>query len=117
MSLCDKCINATLLPLCAASIEIGTTTELNQGLIVYFKNLTTGRLDMLAATSDGAGLIVVDVTPITFMEGHKYEITVTRDDAVGIESTVDLTVGAETNKCISVCFTSGSGILNPVIAL
>lgn len=62
---------------CAETIVIGTIAESDAGLFVFFKNLATGRITRISTTSNGDGLVSVDVSDMVLIPNQSYEIWVT----------------------------------------
>lgn len=101
MSICAPCLNTQPVGKCTQEIVLGTITETDATLVVRIRNITTGVTVILDATSDGAGLITLDVSQFEFATAHAYEVSVIEAGESGL---LDITIGAETANCVVLNF-------------
>ena len=96
---CTLCKFTKTYPLCITNLTLGTVTNLNTDHFIYIKNLATGRIVRLAATSDGAGLLTVDVSNEELMHNEGYEIWATLQ-TVDKNQMEELTLSDSTADCL-----------------
>lgn len=104
MSVCNECIKPKAIARCITNLIIGTISSLNTAVFVYIKDLTTERELRYSVTSSAAGLITVPITPQRFSEDHSYEIHITKATADNINVKENITIGADTEDCVSLRF-------------
>lgn len=91
MSLCNSALSTKALPSCLALLTIGTIPDLNQAVNVVIEDITTGRKELFDVTSSGAGVVIVDLSGITFAESHSYQAWIFRNGN-GIDDRYAVTV-------------------------
>lgn len=77
MTICTPHTLTKPLPTCLATLIVGTITDLNATLKAYLYNLTTKRNTTCSGTSNGAGLVTLDVSELDFSPNHSYLLTLT----------------------------------------
>lgn len=100
MSVCDSCHKPKPIARCLTNIIVGTVTSLNTAVYVYVRNLTTEHTVRYAATSSGAGLVTIPITPQRFSQDHSYEIWITKQTATNISEKENITIGGDVSDCI-----------------
>lgn len=98
---CDTCLATQPIPLCISAIVLGQISDINTAVIVKIKNEATQRIDNIESTSNGSGIITVDVSTLEFMESH-YTFSVHKPDEYSND--LDITIGGEQAKCIDFVF-------------
>lgn len=103
MSICTPHTLTKPLPDCLASLVVGTVTNLSANLKAYFYNITTKRITSISGTSDGAGLVTLDVSELSFSPNHTYVLTLTLagDD---VNSLLTVTIDTTTTDQIALRF-------------
>lgn len=89
---------------CMAVLTIGTITQLNTAVYVYILNHTTGVRVRFPATSNGAGLVTVDLTDYPQIQDHDYEIWLTLASATNTDDRLEVTVDTVEYTCFAVSF-------------
>jgi hypothetical protein len=84
-------------------LVIGTIANANADLNVYFQNNTTGHTLTLPGTSDGSGLVTVDVSEQQFASNQSYDIWVTLA-STNMNARLTITIGSSTMDCLSADF-------------
>jgi hypothetical protein len=100
---CNDCYLLDSIPECTENLEVGYIDP-NTEVYIYVKNIFTGYVHREEVTSDGDGLINLDLTqPETFYNQDSiYEIWVTlRTDNERIDITVSY---GEVHDCLSLAF-------------
>lgn len=95
MTICTPHTLTKPLPTCLATLIVGTIGDLNASIKAYVYNMTTKRITSVTGTSDGAGLVTLDVSELAWSPNHTYYLTLTLagDDVNSILNvTVDTTV-------------------------
>lgn len=95
MTICAPHTLTKPLPTCLATLIVGTITDFNENVTGYLYNLTTQRLTSVTGASNGAGLVTLDVSELSFSPNHTYYLTLTLagDDVNSILNvTIDTTV-------------------------
>lgn len=100
---CSTCTKVKTIPQCVSEITIGTIADLDTDVYVYFKNLATGRTQQYEAVSDGAGLVTLDTSEITFMDGVLYEVWIVPQIDVFADRT-EITIEGVEYDCFQVVF-------------
>lgn len=77
---CSTCQKTKDIASCGENLTIGKISENDTDVYVFFKNLATGRITQIEATSDADGVVVADVSRANFMWKQSYEIWVTPVD-------------------------------------
>lgn len=77
MTVCAPHTLTKPLPTCLATLVVGTIDELSANIRAYLYNLTTRRTTTIQSTTDGAGLITLDLSELDFSPNHSYLLTVT----------------------------------------
>lgn len=103
MSVCNPCLKAKALPNCTQELAIGTISEINSSVTVYIQDITTGQIMLLPATSDGDGLVTVDISEKKFFDNHAYELWIT-DSGADYKDKMDITVGSTIKDTVCLLF-------------
>lgn len=77
MSICVTCFKAKTLPCCLTTLFVGAIGIVNLPVMVYIKDITTGRIQNIAASSDGSGNVEIDLSEKSFFDNHAYEMWIT----------------------------------------
>ena len=85
------------------TLTVGTVANASVNVRVYFKNITTGRILGLPGTTDGAGLVTVDVSDEQFATNQSWEIWVTLT-STSVNKRLNLTVNSATVDCLATTF-------------
>ena len=101
-SYCNPAPKFRTLPSCLTTLIIGTTATISGSLYVYLKNHTTGYLHRFTGTTDGAGLLSLNVkdpdadgnTQFIPTPEHDYELWATTTSATNTEEKVNITINA-----------------------
>jgi hypothetical protein len=103
MTICTPHTLTKPLPTCLATLIVGTITDLNASVKAYLYNLTTQRLTSITGASNGAGLVTLDVSELSFSPNHTYYLTLTLagDD---VNSLITVTIGTTTTDQIALRF-------------
>ena len=72
---CKTCPKAKPAQKCAAQLQIATTTLLSTAVYVYLESTSTGRIDRYAATTDGAGIVVIDTPEVATNSSYTIYVT------------------------------------------
>lgn len=100
---CSTCTKTKKLTQCVNEISIGTIAELDTEIYIYFKNVATDRVERHEALSDGAGLVVLDSSLVTFMSGMLYEVWIGLRTA-SVEDKLPVTIDSVEYDCFQVEF-------------
>lgn len=100
---CSTCTKTKKLTQCVNEISIGTIAEVDTEVYIYLKLVATGRVERHEATSDGAGLVVLNSTDITFMSGMLYEVWVGLR-TTSVEDKLPVTIDSVEYDCFQVEF-------------
>ena len=77
MTICTPHTLTKPLPTCLATLIVGAITDLNATLKAYLFNMTTRRITSVSGTSDGAGLVTLDVSNLEWSPNHAYVLSLT----------------------------------------
>lgn len=99
MSICNPCIKAKPIPKCTQEIEIGTISDIDTAVSVYIWDVSSSLIQRVDATSDGDGLITVDISEVSLLASHAYEIWVTEAGA-NYKEKLSLTIGTSASETI-----------------
>jgi hypothetical protein len=105
MTICTPALPTKKIPLCILTLIIGKISSANANVNIFIVDITTGRRFILQSTSDGAGLVSVDLTAIEFSEEHTYELWITLQSA-NPEDKEDITIDTETATTVALGFLS-----------
>ena len=100
---CSTCKQINPIPCCVTTLTVGTVADASVNVRVYFKNITTGRILGLPGTTDGAGLVTVDVSDEQFATNQSWEIWVTLT-STSVNERLNLTVNSATVDCLATTF-------------
>ncbi len=104
MSVCTPCDKANLVPTCTTNLTIGIVTP-NTLVFVYILDITTGRQYRFPTSSDPiAGLVIIDISGISWAPDHTYELYITTQAATNIEERLTITVESTTLTCLAIRF-------------
>jgi hypothetical protein len=103
-----ECTQAKPLFSCIEELTIGKMTEENTDYSVFFKNIITGRIDIIEVTSDDDGIIIADLSQFNPMVGHSYELWVT-NAAAGIKDAQPIEINGDDYACLYVAFLKVNG--------
>ena len=103
MTVCIPSLQTKKIPECVLDLEIGTIPDNNTNVNIFIQDITTGARFIEQETSDGAGLVSVDLSAYEFSEAHSYELWITKQSE-GIDDKLDITIGTETEKTIALNF-------------
>lgn len=103
MSICTPCLVAKPIPSCTQTLNIGTISDINANVRVYIQDITTGQILSFDTTSDGSGLVSVDLSENNFFDNHAYEMWVT-DANAEYRDAKDITIDSQTEKVICLRF-------------
>lgn len=70
------CLQSNPIPTCIELLSIGTIDNVNTAVVVFITNISTGRVDTFETTSDGAGLVEIDVSDFEINDGTNYKVEV-----------------------------------------
>lgn len=107
---CATCFQSKPIPRCLGALIIGTLTA-STDYIVRLKSFFN-RVEEIEATSNGAGLLAVDLSSYELAEGV-YHITVFDPPDMVTEKTI--TIGTETTTCIEVMVQKGTAASATII--
>jgi len=80
---------------CIGLLTIGVISDNNTIVSVQFKNTATGRIDSFDATSNGLGLVVVDLSSFELIPNSAYMIRILN----GLSSYL-ITIGGDSSEAI-----------------
>lgn len=103
-NVCTPCNTAKLIPACITDLTIGTIGSNNADVYIYIKNISTGRLLRFDATSNGAGLVIVDISSQEWMQNQAYELWITLATAVSIDDKENITISGDSFSCFEISF-------------
>jgi hypothetical protein len=103
MTICNPSLPTKPITTCLENLTIGTIADFNQDVKVIVEDITTGRRGTYHATSDGAGLVVVDLSDSDFAESHSYQGWIVKDGD-NISDAYSVTIGAETTQFFQLNF-------------
>jgi len=90
---------------CTTTLTVGTIANISTAIYIYIHDHTTDRLVRYSATSDGAGLVTVDLSDgQQYAEDHDYELYITLASATNIEEKVSFTINAVAYSCVALNF-------------
>ena len=101
---CSPCSFVKPVPICVQQIIIGTISSIDANIYVFVKNVTTGKEIRLSTITDGAGLITLDVSGLTFSDSFTYEFKAILQTAVSINDVETITIGVDSDTCWAVPF-------------
>lgn len=112
MSYCNPATKFRTLPSCLTTLIIGTTATISGSLYVYLKNHTTGVLYRFTGTTDGAGLLSLNVkdpdgssvTQFIPTPDHDYELWATATSATNTDERVSITINAIAYTALAISF-------------
>lgn len=105
---CSSCTEVKPVPLCFTTLNIGTVA-ISTAYKVYFKNVSTGRENVYAVTSSGAGLLSMlrqsgGETVLPLIPGY-YEIKAQLATETNLEDVSNITINSVAYTCLLVRFT------------
>lgn len=103
MTICTPHTQTKTLPTCLATLVVGTVTALSSNLKVYIYNLTTKRVTTIDGVSNGAGLVTLDVSELSWSPNHTYVLTLTLASG-DVNSLLTVTIDATTTDQIALRF-------------
>lgn len=103
MSICNPCTPVNTIPSCVTNIIIGTIASVSTAVYVYIKNISTGKVTRISATSSIAGLVTAVLGDFIPMDNCSYEIWVTLATA-DIDTKLNVTISAVAYTCFAVRF-------------
>lgn len=103
MTQCNPCTPMKTLSRCMAILTIGTIAPTTD-VFVWLFNLTTGVATRFPVTSDGAGLVTVDLTDYPQIEGHDYQLYLTPYPTTNTEENMNVTISAVVYTCFALRF-------------
>lgn len=104
---CVQCKRTVPLNKCPDTLVIGTIADANTNVLGYIKKVSNGATQLFSVTSDGDGLVSVDVSGITdFLNTSKtqFEVWLTLATATSFEDRLPITIGTETADCLLMKF-------------
>lgn len=108
MSYCNDCTKFRTLPSCMTNLTIGTFTGNNNASVyVYLMNHTTGYLYRISGTTNGSGVLAIDITDGgDFMPTpkHDYELYVTLQSATNTDERLTFTISSVNYTCAAIDF-------------
>lgn len=99
--ICNTHITCNPSPLCVDSLVIGTISALSTSVKVFFHNVATDVRFSLPASSNGAGLVTVDVSELNFSPDKTFIINIAHSTTFAL---YDITIGTSTSKEVQVRF-------------
>jgi hypothetical protein len=96
-----NCTKTRPVPSCILQLVAGTVSETSTSLIATFTNIATGRINYISCSSDGAGLVTIDLSGMKFLAGHAYDFTLSNE--IG-SAPLEITIGSVEYVCLSVVF-------------
>lgn len=115
MSACINCPNAKPLARCGTVIELGVISQINTDVLIYVREVSTGRIDQYQTTSEADGTVAYSFSAKTFNEDSFYEFWMTLDELyTSPEDKLSFTIDGEitTNECFFVEFISINGTIS-----
>lgn len=116
MSICEPCTTANEVPVCTENLTLGTIPLTDTAVYIYFRDVKNGRFERTTATTDGAGTVIADLTQISAMSRHIYEVWVTAATG-GVDDKETITIGAVTTDCFNIEFERITGEVNYTLTL
>ena len=101
MSICDNCLKVKDIPSCVESLTVGVIANALTPIIVYVKNISTGKITSFLETSQGDGTVKFNPNGWIVPE-NSFEIWVTLAGATDTSTRLDLTIGDDVAECLSV---------------
>lgn len=96
-----NCIQTNSIPSCLTNLTVGTISYNNESVNVFVRSDATGRVNIFQTTSSNTGEVSFDLTvDDLFLVGHSY----TAEVKLGFDTVLPVTVGSETEMCISITF-------------
>lgn len=103
MTVCNPSLATKPIPTCIENLSIGSIPDNNQAVFVIIEDITTGRREKYSATSDGSGIVIVDVSAAEFSDTHGYQGWIYKStDGIGDPYTI--TIGASTTEYFGLTF-------------
>lgn len=93
--LCSEYVKARSIPQCVTMLTIGSVDVLSDTVEVYLENEANGVIYLLTATTDGAGLVTLDLTDFELLSNSSYSVRVIKDGQAK-----DITIETETAKAV-----------------
>lgn len=98
MSFCLPCTPTKELANCVTSIIIGTISQANTAVFVYFENMATGVITRFDVTSAaGTGVVTITKGSVIFVTGQDYEVWITLATATSIDQRLSYNVNGQAN--------------------
>lgn len=90
---------------CGTTLTIGTAPASTTAYLVYFKNWTTGKMFVVAATSGGVPATLSITLPTDMLDAdHDYQVWATLATATNAEEKVNITISGTTYTSFAVYF-------------
>lgn len=74
---------------CINLLTVGSVSENNTIVIVLLKNTATGRTDWFSATTDGSGIVTIDLANFELIPNSTYLLEVTKESGESYQITID----------------------------
>ena len=100
MSVCNTCLNSKPIPKCTDALVLGTADP-TTAYYVYIKDCSINYTERLSATTDGAGLLTVDISTLELLPTHAYEIWITKQTETNASNKESFTIDSTIDDCIN----------------
>lgn len=100
---CSSCSQTKTIGQCPQSLVIGTVLYNSTAMNIYFKNMATGRITFVEATTSIAGLLTADLTNIDFAREQDYEVWTSRTTD-SLETQTTIIIASNPYTCLIVRF-------------
>jgi hypothetical protein len=99
--ICATTLKTKPIPTCLGELTIGVIADVSTAVNVHLHDVTTGRTEIFQETSDGAGIVKVDLTDKDFSDNHSYQIWITAA-ASSVKTTI--TIGSKSSEIVELNF-------------
>lgn len=103
---CSNCQRVKIIPECSGVLTVGTIPDVSATRMVVFTNTLTGYEMYLQGTSDGDGLLTVDIEGDDFFsENFEYTLSVLNGETLNsYNDTLTITIDEQEYNCLLLTF-------------
>ena len=95
-----NCLKSNNIIVCPDTLYVGSVSHLNTDVVVYIRNITTGRIKKYESTSSAGGRVTIDTSSTVFNEGHSYEVKIVLATAVNPNDNEMITLDGFESCCV-----------------
>ncbi len=101
MTICNPALKTSPIPTCIGELTIGTTSLASTNILVHIQNITTGKINVYQTSSNGSGLVMIDLTEDDFSDKQSYELWITKPVEAAPQT---ITIAGESATAIALSF-------------